>query len=752
MNLTQLLQTLKADEAFMKNITHWKTIPARDAVFAPFPKAMSPRLVSACRSRGINELYSHQHDAIKAVLNGEDIVVVTPTASGKTLCYNLPVLNAILEDDASRALYIFPTKALSSDQVSELYEFIEEAEIDIKTFTYDGDTPVAARKAVRSAGHIVITNPDMLHSAILPHHTKWVKLFENLKYVVIDEIHTYRGVFGSHLANVIRRLKRICAFYGVKPQFICCSATIANPAGLTSRLIAQDVKLIDNNGAPAGPKHFLFYNPPLVNRQLGIRRSALLEVRRISTRLIANDISTIIFVKSRIYVEVLLSYLKQSIKGIFGNSKAIRGYRGGYLPSQRKEIERGLRSGAVRGVVSTNALELGIDIGSLQACVLCGYPGTIASTWQEAGRAGRRGDLSLTILVANSSPLSQFIIKHPEYFFEKSPESGLVNPDNLYVLMNHFKCAAYELPFEDGEKFCEDGTQEILSYLEDEKLLHHSGTLWHWSAEEFPAADVSLRSASNENFVIIDISNPLDKRRVIGQIDRFAAPMLIHEEAIYIHDGKQYQVEKLDFENKKAYVRSVDVDYFTDANLSVNLRVLDVFETDNTSPKRSHGEVLVSSLVHMFKKMKFDTHENIGSGNVNLPELEMHTTACWLVLKDEITGNMKKDDVESALLGIANLLSNVAPFFLMCDTRDISVVPQVRAPFTTLPTIYIYDNCPGGIGLSEKLYEILPVVLLKCLEELLSCECLSGCPACVGPDSSDKLSTRKLLRKITNDI
>lgn len=745
MNLDQLLQKLRSDQAFMSNVTNWKEIPAKKAQYADFGHYLDPRLVSACKKRGISKLYTHQRSAMDALNRGENIVVVTPTASGKTLCYNLPILNAILADSTSRALYLFPTKALSADQVSELYEFINQADIDIKTYTYDGDTPVSARKAVRQAGHIVVTNPDMLHSGIMPHHTKWVKLFENIKYVVIDEVHTYRGVFGSHVANVIRRLKRILDFYGVKVQFICCSATIANPTELAGNIIGEDVTLIDNNGSPAGDKHFIFYNPPVVNKHLGIRKSSILETKNLALKLIYNDISTIIFAKARLSVEVLVTYLKERVRNIIGDDSMVRGYRGGYLPTQRRQIEQGLRDGKIKAVVSTNALELGIDIGSLQSCIICGYPGTIAGTWQESGRAGRRSETALTIMVANSSPISQFIIRHPEYFFGSAPEHGLINPDNLHILISHIKSAAFELPFKDGEKFGEVEILQILAFLEENGVLHHASDMWHWAADNFPSNDVSLRSASNENFIIIDTSNP-SKHIVIGEMDRFSAPMLLHDEAVYLHEGKQYQVEKLDFENKKAYVRFVKVDYYTDADLAVTLKVLDEF--DNSKDAKYHGEVMVASRVTMFKKIKLNTHENLGWGKVHLPELEMHTTSFWMTFGDGLIENYSKDEQESALMGVTNLLANVAPIYLMCDPRDVSVLYQVRSPYTMKPTIHIYDNQPGGIGFSQKLFTFSDDLMRSALDMLSDCECLDGCPACVGVDGSSKIVTRSLLRQI----
>ena len=754
MNIDQLVDQIRHNPAVMKNVTGWKEIPPREATYGPFPRGLQPELLDVLKKRDIHQLYSHQSRAIDLVLQGKNVVVVTPTASGKTLCYNLPVVNEILRNDDTRALYLFPTKALSQDQVSELHGMLDMLDHPIKTYTYDGDTPVGARKAIRQAGHIVVTNPDMLHTGIMPHHTKWVKLFENLKYVVIDEIHSYRGVFGSHMANVLRRLNRICHFYGSHPQYICCSATIANPKELTERIIGQEAELVEENGAPSGRKHLIFYNPPVVNRQLGIRRSSLLETRNLAADFLKNGIQTIIFTRSRLSVEVLVTYLKKLVRDKPGSSSRIRGYRSGYLAKERREIEQGLRAGRILGVVSTNALELGIDIGRLQVCIMCGYPGTIASSWQQAGRAGRRSDTSVALMVASGNPLDQYIIRHPEFFLESSPEHGLINPDNLYILMSHIKCAAFELPFEDGETFGTDTLDPILAYLEEEKVLHHVGGRWHWVADQFPANAVSLRSAADENFVIIDISKP--KRRVIGEMDRFSAPQLLHEEAIYLHEGTQYQVEELDFEEKKAYVRKVDVDYYTDANLAVTLKVLDVFQSEEDGKTgRNYGDVMVTSLVTMFKKIKFDTHENLGWGPVRLPELELQTTAYWATWNEIPAGIKSQDDLQNALMGIANVLGQIAPLYLMCDPGDIHVIYHVKSPFTKKPTIYIYDSCPGGIGFSKRLYEMHLELFRKAYEFLSGCGCENGCPACIGPaaevTTDDKALALTILGGILDD-
>lgn len=736
MTLSEFVRALRDDPRFMENVTEWRVLPAREAKYAPFPQELDARIVQVLKARGIERLYTHQRQALDCALAGRDFVVVTPTASGKTLCYNLPVLNAILKDNAARALYLFPTKALSSDQVSELYSMVEALGADIKAFTYDGDTPASARTAIRQAGHVVVTNPDMLHQGILPHHTKWVRLFENLKYVVIDEIHAYRGVFGSNLANVLRRLERICAFYGAHPTFICCSATIHNPKELAENMTARSMTMIDDNGAPAGRRHVIFYNPPVINRQLGIRAGSLPTTRDIAARLVRAGVQSIVFARSRLAVEVLVRYAKDIVRDPLGNAGRVRGYRGGYLPTLRREIERELRAGNVDLVVSTNALELGIDIGQLDACVMCGYPGTIASTWQQAGRAGRRSNESLMILVASSNPLDQYIIGHPDYFFGQSPERAFINPDNLYILLNHLKCAAYELPFQEGEKFGNvEETDELLHYLADQNILRLVSGRWYWMAEEFPQAGVNLRSASDQNFLIIDITNP-KKHRVIGEMDRFTVPMLLHKYAIYMHEGRQYQVEELDFDDKKAYIREVDVGYYTDADLTTSLKVLDEFESEPLGLLSRHrGEVLVSSIVTLFKKIRFDTHENLGWGPVTLPELEMQTTACWWTLPAGMEAKYGKDDMKTAMVALAYLMRHIAPMYLMCASTDISVVYHVKDPFSDQPTVYLYDHIPGGVGLSDRVYEMNMELFVEARRMLAAYPCENGCPSCVGAES-----------------
>ncbi|RHW41294.1 DEAD/DEAH box helicase [Neobacillus notoginsengisoli] len=743
-NLQEILETLKLDNSYKENIVHWHTIDEKPARFEPLPESLHPLLKDALCKRGIKELYTHQTSAFKKTMAAQSFVAVTPTASGKTLCYNLPVLQSIIKDSNARALYMFPTKALAQDQKSEINELIQEAGLDINSYTYDGDTPANIRQRVRKAGHVVITNPDMLHSAILPHHTKWVSLFENLKFVVIDELHTYRGVFGSHVANVIRRLKRICHYYGSNPVFICTSATIANPVELAESLTETKMELVDNNGAPTGRKHFVFYNPPVVNKPLNLRRSATLEVRRIAGELLKNKIQTIVFARSRVRVEIILTYLQELVKNQLG-AKSIMGYRGGYLPSERRRIEKGLRSGEIYGVVSTNALELGVDIGQLQVCIMTGYPGTISSAWQQAGRAGRRHGESLVMMVASSSPLDQYVIQHPDYFFKKSPETARINPDNLIILIDHLKCAAYELPFKNGETFGSYDTEELLEYLAEERVLYRNGDKWYWMNDSFPAHNISLRSASQENVIIIDQSD-VANIKVIGEMDTFSAMTLLHDEAIYLHQGIQYQVEKLDWDEKKAFVREVDVDYFTDANLAVQLKVLEVDKLSTREGSEiGYGDVSVRAMATIFKKIKFETHDNIGSGPIFLPEAELHTNSAWISLNESV-GDMGQDRLEQGLIGAAHALSHIAPLFVMADPQDIHVVPQVKADHNEKPTIFFYDRYPGGIGLSEKLFSGMETVLEQAGSMIENCLCESGCPSCIGMDTSTETAKRDALR------
>ena len=735
MNVEQVVDRLRNDAGFCRNLTAWRTIPERPARYAPFPEELDPRLAAALEKRGIPQLYSHQREAVAAALAGDNVCVVTPTASGKTLCYNLPVLHRIIANPHARALYLFPTKALSQDQVHELKTMVDDLEVQIGTYTFDGDTPASARKAVRNAGHIVVTNPDMLHKGILPHHTIWIRLFENLEFVVIDEVHHYRGVFGSHLANVLRRLKRICAFYGSKPQFICCSATIANPKEMAERIIEAPVQLVDDNGAPAGEKHFLLYNPPVVNQELGIRKSSVKETARLARQLISRDIQSIVFARSRLRVEVLATYLKEAVRRMGKSPDLVRGYRGGYLPAERRAIERELRAGKIMTVVSTNALELGIDIGRLDVCIMTGYAGSVASTWQQAGRAGRRNAVSLIVLIATSAPLDQYIVAHPDYFFGQAPESGAVDTNNLIILASHIKCAAFELPFAEGEAFGLDAhsTGEILDYFADQRILRKVRDKWHWSADTYPAEDISLRTAAPGNVVILDTTR---NGEVIGEVDYFAAHTDLYPNAIYMHQSRQYTVDALDLEDHKAYVRPVETDYYTDAEIKADLKVLDQFETAPAGgAARVWGEVSVTWLPTVYKKIKLGTHENVGWGEIHLPEQTMHTTGYWLEFPEDSRERfaLGEEELGAALHALANALRQVAPVQVLCDLGDIRAQAMLRAPNSAKPSIFLYETYPGGVGFSEKLYAHHARMLDAAQALLEECHCKEGCPSCVGP-------------------
>jgi DEAD/DEAH box helicase domain-containing protein len=764
-NLIKALDELQEAGFRTHSISTVKTIPAQEGKYEDYPDSVHPALRAALEQRGYERLYTHQRSAWERLQEGKNIVVVTPTASGKTLCYNLPVLDALLKDPSSRAAYLFPTKALAQDQKAELDDVIKLLPGEIRIFTYDGDTPQDARKAIRARGHIILTNPDMLHSGILPHHTKWLKMFENLKFFVIDELHNYRGIFGSHLANVLRRLRRVCRFYGSSPQFILCTATIANPLDMAERMIEEEAALIDDNGAPRGEKHFVFYNPPVINPYLGIRRSYVNEARRVASYFLKNRLQTIVFARSRLLTEVLLTYLKEDTEKKIGDEGLIRGYRGGYLPLRRREIEKGLREGSILGVVSTNALELGIDIGSLDAAVLSGYPGTIASTWQQAGRAGRKTGRSAAVLVASSSPLDQFIINHPDYFFTRSVEQALINPDNLSILVHHVECAAFELPFADGEKFGRAEIDEVLNYLEESQILHHTKGQWHYTSEAYPADAISLRSVSSDNFVVVDITG---KAQVLAEVDFSSALSTLHPKAIYICEGEQYFVDKLDYDERKAYVKKTETDYYTDAIDYTKIKVLDIFDRQPLGRgEASRGEVHVATQVVGFKKIKFFTMENVGSGELQLPQNEMHTTAWWLTIPASVMGGLSftPEQKINGLYGLSYLLHHVAPLFLMCDIHDIGVslgdnatgesLPPRNLPFQAgaetagrdlaeggapavferefSPNIFIYDNYPGGVGLSPALFGLEPTLLRHSLETILACPCSDGCPSCVGP-------------------
>jgi DEAD/DEAH box helicase domain-containing protein len=762
MSIDEVLQSWRNSPNISPCLTAVRVFEKRDGEYRPFPEFIHPALRGALKQRGIEHLYSHQAEAVIAVKEGKDIVIVTPTASGKTLCYNIPVLNAKLSEPYSKALYLFPTKALSQDQMFELQNLIDRVAKPVATFTYDGDTPADARQAIRVQGDIVITNPDMLHTAILPHHTKWMSFFQNLKFVVIDELHSYRGVFGSHMTNVLRRLYRICHFYGARPQFICCSATIANPKELAERLLEREVHLIEQNGAPSSEKVFIFFNPPVVNKELGIRESHINAARRLAAPFLKQGIQTILFTTSRLQVEVLTKYLKDRFEKRLEEKGKIRGYRGGYLPLVRREIEKGLREKEVQAVVSTNALELGIDIGDLDACLIVGYPGSIASTYQQAGRAGRRSEKSIAVLIARSQPLDQFIIENPDYFFGKSPEHALINPDNLLILLSHIQCAAFELPFSDGERFGREDLNELLKYLEEKGTLHHVNKQWHWTQDAYPAEKISLRSATEENFVVVDTTK--GKEEVIAEVDFTSAHTTLYEGAVYLCESEPYAVERLDYPNRRAYVKKTQGDYYTDAIDYTHVSILEGFEQkQGKGTAVEHGEVQVATRIVGYKKIKFYTLENLGYGKIELPDLQFHTTSYWITFEKGLTDRLSYPRLEviDGVLGLGYALHSVAALHLMCDPHDLhrcvgdrgakwflQLSRDSRGIYTSFdspeeipqdkmelfePTLFIYDNYPGGMGFSHQLFDDSRLLLEKTMRLISKCECRTGCPSCVGP-------------------
>jgi DEAD/DEAH box helicase domain-containing protein len=601
----------------------------------------------------------------------------------------------------------------------------------------------------------------MLHGGILPNHPRWIKFFSGLKFIVIDEIHSYRGVWGSHVADVIRRLKRIAAFYGAKPRFILCSATIANPGELAETLTGEKVVLVDRNGAPRGEKRIILYNPPLVDPVQGIRRSVVDESRRWMLALLRGGVKTILFAHSRVKTEVAAAYVNEDLANLYTRNSRIRveAYRGGLLPNERREIERGLREGIIQGVVSTNALELGIDIGGLDASVVAGFPGSFNSFWQQSGRAGRRGGTSVAVFIAGASPLDQFIMKDPEWFFRKSAEEARLDPDNPYILADHVKCAGFELPFRDeqaGEDPFGENALPVLEFLEEEGIVRHAENKWYWADRSFPAEGISLRSASADNVVIIDVTG--GRNGVIGEMDRPSAKELIFKNAVYLHRGRQYLVENLDIPNRKCFVREAEVNYYTDGLVKTDIKVLSEDEyreygTDRGIAARGVvGDVLVRSQAAKFKKLKFHTNENIGYGEIDLPGEEMQTRALVFLFGSDTLGGAFLDGLSeavkgAALSGAATLIKHIAPVFLLCDPRDLGVAERVRDPHFGVSALYVYDKYPGGTGLAEALSrrcgELFPAVYLAADR----CGCKSGCPSCVGA-GGDRRAARNFLESL----
>ena len=757
-------------EARRRRVEHFVHIlPAQEGRFRPLPERLPAALQEGLGAQGIQQLYAHQAEAYERLREGEHCVVATPSASGKTLCYLLPILQTLQEDPEARALLLFPTKALARDQEAIIRRYAEVLEMDLGGQVYDGDTPPDRRQKIRQGARIVITNPDMLHQGILPHHTLWIRLFRNLRFVVVDEMHVYRGVFGSHFANVLRRLKRVAAHYGSRPVFFFSSATIGNPGELAESLLEEKVSVITESGAPTGRRFVLLWNPPVVDRLLHLRRNYLLETEWLLRILQEEGLQTLAFARSRLNVEVLVSTLRKRLSDAPARAAGIRGYRGGYLPKERREIERDLRDGRASLVVATNALELGIDIGQLEGVVIAGYPGTIASTWQQWARAGRRKEDALFVLVHSSAPLDQYLFHHPEYLLRGSPENAFVAPDNPIILSAHLKCALFELPLKEGERFSDsEWLPELLREMEEAGVVHRSQGAWHWVGTEYPADSISLRTIPGENVVITDISG--ETPRTLGEVDEYSAPLLVHKHAIYIHEGETYEVEELDWEARVARVRKKEVDYFTDALDYTRLRVLHEVRSTGPPLHGTLGEVEVVRKVAGFKKVRFGTMENVGYGQVDLPQWRLPTTAFWIPLRREWlrTVSSSLEEQISALLGLRYAVGAVAPLYLMCDQRDIGVHIGDRQAEWGIPAwvptsldellealsggaetvLFVYDAVPGGVGLAEHLFELFPLILRSALENITECACRQGCPSCVGPPVPGVPPAKELTRRL----
>jgi DEAD/DEAH box helicase domain-containing protein len=731
----EALDSILSSPDFKGRVKYIKKLEAREAVYGKLSPPLSKELSSALARIGIERLYSHQVKAIELAREGKHFVVVTGTASGKTLCYNIPVLESLLSRDNCNAFYVFPTKALAQDQLKGLLRLASQNEriaLCLHLGTYDGDTTPHARRKLREAANVILTNPDMLHQGILPYHTRWSRFFSNLEYVVIDEIHAYRGIFGSNVANVIRRLRRVCKHYGSDPKFILCSATIRNPQDLASRLTGLDVEIISEDGSPRGPKLFVFWNPPFLDDAKMERRSSNVEAKELLVELVKNGIQTITFTKARVVAELIYKYASDDLMRRRTTLKdSIRPYRAGYLPQERREIERQLFSGELMGVVSTNALELGIDVGGLDASITVGFPGTIASTWQQAGRAGRGTREALSVLVAYNDPIDQYLMRHPEYFFRQSPESAVVAPDNPYILAGHLCAAAFELPISESDvELFGPLTEEITRVLEEEGNIKGIDRKWYWSSTDFPAASVNLRTISDDTYTIVDAKQG---NTVMGTVDAISAPELVYPEAIYLHEGETYFTRKLDTEQKTAYVEKAEVDYYTQPVLDTSLRVLRQRKEKEWAGQRIVlGDADVTWATIAFKKIKFYSLDSIGYKTLDLPAQHLETSSMWLIPTASLLKQIQargRNPVEG-LVGIRNIMINVVPLFAMCDRQDIGGV--IDSSNTGTPTIFIYDRFQGGLGFAERTYELVQEVLQACLSLVKECECSEGCPSCVG--------------------
>lgn len=729
-----------------------EVIPARKARTTELSSPLPAELDAALREHGIEGLYTHQAQCIEAARRGENFVVVTGTASGKTFCYNLPILEKRIEEPGSKALYLYPTKALAQDQLRGLVRLQEAGGMKFRCGTYDGDTPSSQRATLRDRADLILTNPDMLHAGILPSHAKWAPYFERLRFVVIDEIHTYRGVFGSNVANVLRRLQRICAHYGSSPQFLCASATISNPGELSEKLCAAPVTVIDDDGAPRGSKHFVLWNPPLLDRRREsatrfgeptpemtpedeaaamTRRSSNSEAMHLFSALIRQGVPTITFVRARVAAELLLRYTQDELSRRAPRLvPSVRAYRGGYLASERREIEQQLFGGELLGVIATSALELGIDVGGLDACLLVGYPGSISATWQRAGRAGRSQGQSLALMIAGDGPIDQYLMHHPDYLFGKSPESAVIDAANPYILAKHLRCAAAELPLTLGEaRKWDTYAPALVQLLEEEGGLRHAGEAYYWCGAGSPSREVSLRNVGDETYSIVDV----ERNSVIGSIDQNYAFTTAHTGAIYLHDAETYFIENLDLTKRVAWARRAETDYFTQSVSDAQIRI------DETDDEKSVvaatggiGGVTVTITIGMYKKVKFGSLDSLGIGKLDLPPQMLETTACWLLPPHSALQRLRECGRVplEGLLGVANALVGVLPLRVLCDGGDVGAL--VDSSQLGAPALFVYDKFSGGLGFSQRAYDELERLLAAARDLIGECPCTDGCPSCVG--------------------
>lgn len=744
MDVTHFLNRLKASRDYDGQIVHVEEIPPRAPVFADLDAPLDDRLQEAIRRAGIYRFYSHQAAAVNSTKSGENVVTVTSTASGKTMCYNLPVLDDLLKHPNHRALYIFPTKALAQDQLAKLNALKLPG---IVAATFDGDTPREDRAAIKRKANILLTNPDMLSLGILPSHGSWTPFLRNLRFIVLDEVHAYRGVFGSHVANVMRRLRRVSARYGARPQFICSSATIANPEELVRHLTGAHAVLIDVDGSPSGAKRFVFWNPPQIGSGEAGRRSTNIETTNLFATLVQEGVRTIAFARARQTAEMILRYTRNALRGADDAlCDSVTSYRAGYRPEERREIERRLFTGELLGVVSTNALELGVDIGGLDACILNGFPGTVASTWQQAGRAGRGAHESLAVLVAHDNPLDQFLMNRPEYFFGRAHEHAIVDPDNLHILRPHIRAAAYELPLAESDtKYFGLSMAMVVKELEEEGQVRSVGTRaalpgtpepipssgpWVYCGAAYPAGNINIRSASGDQFNIVEAVS----RRVLGTVEIENVFYTIHPGAIYLHQGEVYLVEELDVSSKTAWATRTDVNYYTQPRENNSVDIVSAQSHQRAGRTQSYfGTVTVTNHVIGYRQKQLYTDNVLAIEDLDLPPLSFDTEALWFVIPSWAVEELERDgvDIAGGLHAIEHATIGLMPLYAMCDRNDVGGVSYPRHPELGVPACFVYDAHVGGVGIAERCYEMLEALLRATHDAIASCACEDGCPSCI---------------------